>query len=110
MMLQQPKAGEYILASGKTHTVREFATAAFAAAGFSLDWRGKGLDEKGFDAASGRPLVEVSKDYYRALDVDVLTGDASKADEALGWKSRTDFNDLVSLMVEADLKRLEVKG
>ena len=110
MMLQQPKAGDYILASGKTHTVREFAAAAFAAAGFSLEWRGKGLEEKGYDAATGRPLVEVSKDYYRALDVDVLTGDASKADEALGWKSRTGFNDLVTLMVEADMKRLEVKG
>jgi len=108
-MLQQPEAGDYILASGETHTVREFADAAFDAAGIKLEWRGKGLDEKGLDASAGKVLVEVSKDFYRAVEVDVLTGDASKAKEKLGWAPKTKFKDLVAIMVEADIKRLEVK-
>ena len=109
LMLQQPAAGDYVLASGETHTVREFADAAFAAAGFKLDWRGKGLEEKGIDAATGKTLVEVAKEFYRAVEVDVLTGDASKAKAQLGWAPKTKFKDLVALMVEADLKRIEVK-
>jgi len=109
LMLQQPTAGDYVLASGETHTVREFADAAFAAAGFKLDWRGKGLEEKGVDAATGKTLIEVAKEFYRAVEVDVLTGDASKAKAQLGWAPKTKFKDLVALMVEADIKRIEVK-
>lgn len=109
LMLQQPEAGDYVLASGKTHTVRDFVEAAFLAAGFRLEWRGKGLEEKGVDPATGKALVEVSKDFYRALDVDVLTGDATKAREKLGWTPKTEFKELVAIMVDADIKRLEVK-
>lgn len=109
LMLQQPKADDYILATGETHTVREFIEAAFAAAGFALAWQGSGMDEKGVDAASGNVLVEVSKEFYRPTEVDLLVGDAAKAQDKLGWAPNTKFKELVTLMVEADLKRIEVK-
>jgi GDPmannose 4,6-dehydratase len=107
-MLQQPAADDYILATGETHSVREFISAAFAAAGLPLDWRGQGLDEKGYDA-SGRALVEVSAEFYRATEVEELVGDADKACRLLGWKPQTAFPQLVALMVEAEQRRLEGK-
>ncbi|MDP2865451.1 MAG: GDP-mannose 4,6-dehydratase, partial [Elusimicrobiota bacterium] len=109
LMLQQPKADDYILATGKTHTVREFIEAAFAAAGFKLKWKGKGLGEKGLDAKTGKTLVEVSKEFYRPAEVDLLVGDASKARTKLGWTPKTEFASLVELMVDAEFKRLEKK-
>ena len=108
-MLQQPKADDYILATGRSHTVREFAAAAFSAAGFKLEWKGRGLAEKGVDARTGRVLVEVSKEFYRPAEVDLLVGDAAKARAKLGWTPVTKFKDLVALMVEADMKRLEIQ-
>lgn len=109
LMLQQSEAEDYILASGQTHSVREFIQAAFAAADFKLTWEGKGLEERGIDSSTGETLVDVSKDFYRATEVDVLTGDATKAKTRLQWAPRTDFKELVSIMVEADIKRIEVK-
>ena len=109
LMLQQPKADDYILATGEPHTVREFIEAAFAAAGFTLAWQGTGLEEKGVDAGTGKILVEVSKEFYRPTEVDLLVGDAAKAKAKLGWAPKTKFKDLVALMVNADLKRSEVK-
>ncbi|MEI7529717.1 MAG: GDP-mannose 4,6-dehydratase, partial [Elusimicrobiota bacterium] len=108
-MLQQPKADDYILATGRSRTVREFAAAAFAAAGFRLEWKGRGLAEKGVDARTGRVLVEVSKEFYRPAEVDLLVGDAAKARAKLGWTPVTKFKDLVALMVEADMHRLEIQ-
>ena len=108
LMLQQPKADDYILATGETHTVREFIDAAFAASGFGLVWQGKGLEEKAVDNLTGKTLVEVSGEFYRPAEVDLLLGDAAKARAKLGWSPKTKFKDLVSLMVEADIKRLEV--
>ena len=107
-MLQQPKAGDYVLATGETHTVREFIEAAFAAAGLPLRWEGKGVEERGVDA-DGKTRVEVSKEFYRPTEVECLTGDAAKARAALGWKPATGFKDLAALMVAADMKRLEEK-
>jgi len=109
LMLQQPKADDYILATGKTHTVREFIEAAFSAAGIKLNWKGKGLNEKGLDAKTGRTLVEVSKEFYRPAEVDQLVGDAAKAKKKLGWAPKTKFKDLVALMVDAEFKRLGKK-
>jgi len=110
LMLQQPHAGDYILATGQPHSVREFIGAAFAAAGFKLAWKGKGLEEKGVDVKTGRTLVEVSKEFYRPAEVEVLIGDASKAKADLGWVPKTDFKDLVAIMAEADIKRLETSS
>ncbi|HNW44016.1 MAG TPA: GDP-mannose 4,6-dehydratase [Elusimicrobiales bacterium] len=109
LMLQQPRPDDYILATGETHTVREFVEAAFLAAGFRLEWKGHGLAEKGLDAATGRALVEVSKQFYRPAEVDLLVGDATKAKTKLGWAPKTKFKDLVALMVDAELRRLGKK-
>jgi len=108
-MLQQPKPGDYILATGRTHSVREFVETAFAAAGIKLAWKGKGLQEKGVDRATGKTLVEVSKEFYRPLDVELLVGNAAKARTKLGWRPKTKFKDLVALMVDAEFKRLDKK-
>jgi len=109
LMLQQPSADDYILATGEVHPVRDFITKAFAAAGIRLEWQGKGLDEKGVDAATGKVRVEISKEFYRPADVKELVGDASKAKRVLGWEPKIKFNDLAALMMDAELKRLENK-
>ncbi|MDO8804033.1 MAG: GDP-mannose 4,6-dehydratase [Elusimicrobiota bacterium] len=108
-MLQQPKADDYILATGKTHTVREFIEAAFAATGIRLVWKGKGLGERGLNVATGKTVVEVSKEFYRPAEVDRLMGNSSKARTKLGWKPKTKFRELVTLMVNAELSRLDKK-
>jgi len=108
-MLQQPRPGDYILATGRTHSVREFVETAFAAAGLKLAWRGKGLKEIGADRATGKTLVTVAKEFYRPLDVELLVGNAAKARAKLGWQPKTKFKDLVALMVDAELKRLGKK-
>ncbi|HOI42629.1 MAG TPA: GDP-mannose 4,6-dehydratase [Elusimicrobiales bacterium] len=107
LMLQQAFPDDYLLATSRTRTVREFITIAFSAAGFTLDWTGEGLAEKGVDTDSGRVLVEVSKEFYRASEVPELSADPAKALEKLGWRPVTGLEDLVSFMVETELKRLE---
>lgn len=109
LMLQQAKADDYILATGETHTVREFIQTAFAAAGIRLRWKGRGIAEKGVDAATGKVRVDISKEFYRPADVKELIGDAGKARKVLGWKPKTKFADLAALMVDAEMKRLEGK-
>ncbi len=103
LILQQPQPDDYVLATGKSHTVREFVEKAFACIGVTLTWRGSGKDEKGIDSANGRVLVEVDPRYFRPTEVDALVGDASKARAKLGWRHRTTFEALVKDMVEADL-------
>jgi len=107
LMLQQPSADDYILATGEVHPVRDFITKAFDAAGIRLEWQGKGLDEKGVDAATGKVRVEISKEFYRPADVKELVGDAAKAKRVLGWEPKIKFNELAALMMDAELKRLE---
>jgi GDPmannose 4,6-dehydratase len=102
LMLQQEQADDYVIATGETHTVREFCELAFARAGMSLEWRGEGIEEQGVDA-SGRTLIEVDPRYFRPTEVDLLLGDASKAGRQLGWKPRTAFRQLVDLMTDADV-------
>ncbi len=108
-ILQQPMADDYILATGEVHAVREFIRTAFAAAGIKLEWKGKGLEEKGLDAGTGKVRVDISKDFYRPADVKELVGDASKAKTVLGWKPKTKFGDLAAIMVDAEMRRLEGK-
>jgi GDPmannose 4,6-dehydratase len=102
-MLQQAEPDDYILATGESHTVREFAEKAFALIGHKIVWRGGGKDEQGVDAANGRVLVEIDKRYFRPTEVDSLLGDPSKAAAKLGWRHKTTFEALVKEMVEADL-------
>jgi GDPmannose 4,6-dehydratase len=106
-ILQQPKPDDYVLATGETHSVREFVARAFAETGIEIAWKGHGLDEKGLDARSGRVLVEIDARYFRPTEVDVLLGDPSKAEAKLGWRHQTSFGDLVREMVQAD--RIAVK-
>jgi GDPmannose 4,6-dehydratase len=106
-ILQQPEPGDYVLATGEVHSVREFVEKAFATIGTRIQWRGAGVDEKGFDAASGRELVEIDPRYFRPAEVDVLVGDATKARTKLGWRHTISFDELVTEMVEADLELLK---
>jgi GDPmannose 4,6-dehydratase len=104
LMLQQPQPDDYVLATGESHSVREFVEQAFACVGRAIAWQGKGRDEVGVDAKTGRVLVRVDRRYFRPTEVDVLQGDPSKARRVLGWRHRTSFADLVAEMVRADLQ------
>lgn len=104
-MLQQQRPDDYVLATNETHTVREFAQRAFREAGIEIEWRGAGIEEKGYDAASGRLLVDVDPRYFRPAEVELLWGDASKAERELGWQRRVSFPDLVRMMVRADMEQ-----
>ena len=108
-ILQQPEPDDYVLATGETHSVREFVEKAFAQIGIGIVWQGVGADEKGIDAGSGRVLVKVDPGYLRPTEVDFLIGDASKARAKLGWKHRVAFDDLVAEMVAADLKNVALE-
>ena len=106
MMLQQDEPDDYVLATGVTHTVREFVEGAAAVCGFELAWEGAGPDEVGIARNSGRQIVRVNPEFYREEGGQPLCGDASKARERLGWEARTTFEELVVLMAEADLRAL----
>ncbi len=110
LMLQQEDPDDYVVATGQTHSVREFATLAFERAGFELDWAGEGVDEKGVDSETGRVLVEVDPEYYRPADVDLLVGDPSKAEKKLDWRATTSFEELVRIMVDHDLEAENLDG
>jgi GDPmannose 4,6-dehydratase len=101
-MLQVEQPGDYVVATGETHTVREFCERAFARAGVALHWQGEGTQEKGI-GQDGRVLVEVDPGYFRPTEVDLLLGDASRAKELLDWQPRVTFVELVDMMVDADL-------
>jgi len=106
LMLQQKDPDDYILATGETHTIREFVERAFDLAGFKITWEGEGVSTKGIDEKTGKVLVEISQEFYRPAEVDILIGSPQKAKEKLGWKPKTKFEDLVKIMVEADLNRV----
>ncbi len=106
MIVQQSQPDDYVLATGDSHTVREFVERAFAVIGRRIKWRGEGRHEIGIDEASGEELVKVDPHYFRPTEVDVLVGDASKAHAKLGWRHRVSFDALVSEMVEEDRKAL----
>ena len=102
-MLQQDEPGDYVLATGETHSIREFCEAAFKQIGIDLTWQGSNTDETGVDAASGKTLVKINPEYFRPAEVDLLLGNPAKAEKVLGWKRQIDFPGLVKLMVDHDL-------
>ncbi|MBI2236723.1 MAG: GDP-mannose 4,6-dehydratase [Magnetospirillum sp.] len=104
LMLQQDRPGDFVLATGETHAVREFVELAFRQIGLDIAWRGAGLDERGIDRATGRVLVEIDRRYFRPTEVELLIGNPAKAHEKLGWRHTIGFEQLVREMVEADLK------
>jgi GDPmannose 4,6-dehydratase len=114
LIMQQPVADDFVIATGEYHTVREFATLAFHHVGIELEWKGEGVDEKGIDKATGRVLVEVDPKYFRPAEVEQLLGNPAKAKEILGWNPhKTSFQDLVKIMVDHDMrfvKKLHLKA
>ena len=111
LMLQQESPRDFVIATGEQHSVREFATLAFAFAGIELEWEGSGLEEKGVDRKSGRVLVEVDPRFFRPSEVETLLGDPAKARKELGWNPRaTSFEKLVQKMVEHDMALVQSSG
>ena len=104
LILQQDKPDDFVLATGETHTVREFVEAAFEEVSIKIEWRGIGVEEKGYCAATGKLLVDVNPKYFRPAEVDLLLGDPSKAQRVLGWQRKVSFCELVKIMIQADLK------
>ncbi|MCL4807504.1 MAG: GDP-mannose 4,6-dehydratase, partial [Thermoanaerobaculia bacterium] len=102
-MLQAETPDDYVLATGETHTVREFCEKSFAGAGITLEWEGEGVNETGRDAKSGKTLVRVDPGYFRPSEVELLLGDPTKAKNALGWQPTVSFEGLVEMMTRADL-------
>ena len=117
LMLQQNEPDDYVIATGETHTVREFVNSAFKHAGIELEWKGNGVGEKGIikslsststpALSIGDVLIEIDSRYFRPLEVEFLQGDASKAKKKLNWEPKVKFKELVKIMVEADIKNLE---
>jgi GDPmannose 4,6-dehydratase len=105
LMLQQDTPEDYVLATERQYSVREFVESSFGMCGIKIKWVGKDADERGVDADTGRELVQIDPSYFRPLEVDTLLGDASKAHKQLGWKPATTFEELVRMMVKSDLDR-----
>ena len=107
LMLQQEQPEDFVLATGKTWSVRQFVEYSFHEVGIEIIWEGEGLDEKGIDKETGKVLVDVSPEFFRPSEVDYLIGDASKAKKQLGWYPKTSLQELVKIMMKADLKHFE---
>ncbi|MHB0896058.1 MAG: GDP-mannose 4,6-dehydratase [Spirochaetales bacterium] len=103
LMLQQDKPGDYVIATGKAYTVRQFAEYAFEEIGVEIEWRGTGIDERGYDRATGTLRIEIDPKYFRPAEVEYLLGDPTKAKQELGWVANTDLRDLCRMMVRYDL-------
>jgi len=104
LMLQQDKPVDYVIATGETHTVREFVELAFKEIGVNIEWQGQGVNEKGVDTKTGTILVEIDEKYFRPAEVELLLGDPTKAEKELNWKRKVSFQELVSEMVRYDLE------
>ena len=106
LMLQQPEPDDFVLATGESHSVREFVEHAFAHVDLKIAWQGRGVDEVGIEEKSGRMLVKVDPRYFRPTEVEALLGDASKAHQRLGWRPEVKFEELVRQMVEEDMRMI----
>jgi GDPmannose 4,6-dehydratase len=109
-MLQQEKPDDFLLATGETHTVREFVEEAFKVLGEEIVWTGNGVDEQGYLKSNNKVVVGINPRYYRPTEVELLLGDPTKAKDKLGWKPKTTFKELVKLMVEADYKKIQKRN
>ena len=106
MMLQQDKPDDFVLATGETHSVRECVEAAAKILDIDIEWKGKGMQEKGIDKKTGKTIIEIDERYFRPSEVDLLIGDCSKAKKILGWEPKTKFEDLIKIMVESDIEEV----
>jgi GDPmannose 4,6-dehydratase len=109
-MLQQDKPSDLVLATGETHTIREFADLAFKELDMELEWKNSGVEEIGVDMKSGKTIVQVDPQYFRPTEVEILIGDPSRAKEKLGWEPKVKFHELVKIMVEADWQKVQKRG
>ena len=109
-MLQQNKPDDYVLATGKNHTIREFCELAFNELGINIEWQGKGINEVGINAQSGYQVIGIDKKYYRPTEVEQLLGDAYKAKNELGWEPKTSLEELVKIMVHSDWEKVKKRG
>ena len=109
LMLQQKTAGDYVIATGQTHTVREFIEKSFSLLDISIRWEGTGVDEKGIDKKTGNTIIKIDPKYFRPTEVDLLIGDPSKATKILGWKPKVTFEKLVDIMTQADYDDISKK-
>jgi len=107
LIAQQEAPDDYVLATGECHSVREFAELAFAKIGRTIEWRGKGIDEQGLDAATGEQLIAIDPRYFRPTEINRLLGDPTKAREKLGWRHKTSFAQLVGEMISSDLDAMK---
>lgn len=107
MMLQQDKPEDYVIATGETHSVREFVEACCDELKINIRWEGKGIDEVGIDEDTGKTIIKIGPEYFRPSEVDILKGDATKAREKLGWSPKTSFKELVKIMIRSDLERVK---
>src|SRR3989339_247261 len=109
-MLQQDRPEDFVIATGETHSIREFAENSFGYAGFHLVWEGEGAEEKGIDKKTGKVVIEVDPRYFRPTEVEILIGDPSKAKQKLGWEPKVKFEQLVEIMTKADMDKLAKEG
>ena len=107
MMLQRDEPDDYVLATGRTHSVSDFVNAASEALGFDLEWTGEGADTRGIDRRTGNAIVIVTPEFYRPAEVDLLIGDPSKAKQKLNWEAKTSLEELVQMMAKADYDRVQ---
>ncbi len=107
LMLQSKTPDDYVIATGETHSVREFCEHTFRALGIEIEWKGEGVNEVGIDKNTGKEIIGVNPRYFRPSEVDILIGDSSKAQTELGWKPKITFEELVNIMVKADFERIK---
>jgi GDPmannose 4,6-dehydratase len=107
LMLQQDNPDDFVIATGENHSVREFVEYAFAEIGINIHWKGKGLNEIGYDKITGRELIFISPRYFRPAEVDILIGDSSKAYNLFGWQPKTTFKELVTEMVKHEIETIK---
>ena len=109
-MMQLDKADNFVMATGETHTIREFADAVFKELNMDLEWQGEGVNEKGIESKTGKILVAVNPRYFRPTEVDLLIGDATKAQKTFGWKPKVKFDELAKIMAKADWAKVQKRG
>ena len=110
LILQQDKPQDFAIATNETHTVKEFVELAVKEVGIDIEWKGTGVDEKGYDKAAGTLLIDINPRYFRPVEVELLCGDASKAERELGWKRKVGFYEVVKMMVDSDIKEIAGMG
>lgn len=109
-MMQLDKADDFVLATGETHTIREFADVAFKEIDIELEWQGNGINEKGINIKNGKTLIAINPRYFRPTEVELLIGNAAKAQKAFGWKPKVKFDELAKIMAKADWAKVQKRG